>query len=1003
MASSYSQIYQYRDPVQLDISSTLGKAATFKQENYDINTSAVQQLVNQYVGTDLLRPLDQEYLGNRLKTLTNFVNQAGTMDWSRKTIANDAANYIGQALDNNVMAGIASTKSFRAHQAYMEDLKKNKPELYAVQNDWMSTRGLEDYMKSGKLGEVYRTSSYVPYTDVKKELLENSKYLKDFGVETYIDASDNNVYFKTIKTGEKITKDKANQYIDLVLGQKGKTQLMIDGIYNYKDIPEDKLKEEYNNHVGDIADNYTQSAKALRLAATNSPKLQKERYLAEANKMDDMANQTNASKGLLTDRDSIASNLYVNQFKQKWSNMLSFDRIKDWKIDDSGMQVAKHEHSVRQDTISNNFKLADLELKRQGLGIDQQKLAIEQQKLVGDLMSKGLTVDENGNIVEDVNSSRNPLNANSAEVTVTQDPKKLEKIKKQPITQIFQDYDTAWGMAIQDGSAGITAKLDDPQYSQLRKELNFEGKDAKFIINSMIVNPQDYNKLLNILDPNTKDLVRKAQGAYKQKESIKKEAQPIYDEVTRFSNGMYVTPGNKTLVKTDIRTNFNLFQGGLGLDAKGNLVKRDVRSSNTLEDRVVREIGVINSMIAQESGITDDRRQLLQQRQTDLLKTLGLSNSQYAAAKDKLIYRSTGFWEGGLNNVAKVASKVPFLISQVKMVDNAINYLNRDDSGASKSNMAGSIEKAADKSDLTNNSFFSRTNQSNNTRGVFGYMADQVTDTGRANYDINDSGNSDIKGVTEASTFMNRVNGYMKDVEEEALAKVGSTQFLNTINVDLSDKLGKSILGNIKANLPVGSEIQSDGNVQYTIDPSTGQATMIVPVKQDKEIVPMQIEIPISAVPSQILNKVNLSQKNELYSAQNPNALGYKGYAEIPTSRAEWNSKVDLMPIQERTQAVNNPPKTQEDIIKDMSFLFGKELVIQNQKEIQEILSTPVNFEMVPEEGQWTMVGKQGNSTIMRKHTGEQYMDPDLTDKLINKLGTEKIIENVKLLLKNKQ
>lgn len=994
MASSYTQIYQYRDPVQLDISSTLGKAATFKQENYDINTSAIQQLVNQYVGTDLLRDVDQEYLGNRLRTLTNFVNQSGTVDWSRKTIANDAANYIGQALDGNVMAGIASTKSFRSHQAQMEDLKKNKPELYAAQNDWMSTRDLERYMTSGQLGDMYRQGSYVPYTDVKKELLENSKYLKDFGVETYLDSSDGNVYFKTIKTGEKITKDKANQYVDLVLGEKGKTQLMIDGIYNYKDIPSQQLKKEYDNHVNDIADNYTQSAKALRLAATNSPKNLKAQYLAEADKMDDLANQTTASKGLLSDRDSIASNLYVNKFKQKWSNMLSFDRIKDWKIDDSGMQIAKFQQDVRQDDISNNFKLADLELSKQKLALDQNKLAV-------DLMKEGLKMDSNGNLVEDANSSRNPMNKG---ITATQDPKKLEEMEITPVTQIFQDYDSAWGMAIQDGSVGIKAKLDDPQYAQLRKELNFEGKDAKFIINSMIVNPNGYNKLLNILDPNTKDLIRKAQGAYKQKENIKKKSEPIYEEVKRISNGIYNTPNSNSLLNNNIKENFNLFQGGMGLDDKGNLVQKDVRKSNTIQDRAVREIGVINSMIAQEADMTDDRKQLLYQKQLDILKSLKLSNSQYAKAKEKLLYRYTGFLEGGLNNIARVATTLaPQLTAGLALTDLGVNYLNRDDSSATKSNMSGAVMDASRKSDLNTNSLIDKNNQSGNNRGVYGYMLDQFNDAGRPNYDVNDIGNTDIKGMTNASTVMTRIKGYMTSVEETALASVGTTQFLNNINVDLSSKLGKEIISNIKANLPIGSEVQTDGNAQYKIDPSTGKATLIAPVKQGKEIVPMEIEIPITGVPSQILNRVNLNQRNELYSASNPNSLGYQGYTEVPTNRSEWFSQIEKLPIQERTEAVNNPPKTQEDILKEMSFTFGKELITQNQAEIKNILDTPVNFEMVPEQGQWTVVGKQGNEVIMRTPTGQQYIDPDLTDKLINKLGTEKIIENVKLLLRNKQ
>ena len=51
MATAY-KIDTYRDPVQLDISNTLGKASTYLQQNYDVNTMQTQQLINQYSSTD---------------------------------------------------------------------------------------------------------------------------------------------------------------------------------------------------------------------------------------------------------------------------------------------------------------------------------------------------------------------------------------------------------------------------------------------------------------------------------------------------------------------------------------------------------------------------------------------------------------------------------------------------------------------------------------------------------------------------------------------------------------------------------------------------------------------------------------------------------------------------------------------------------------------------------------------------------------------------------------
>ena len=155
MATAFS-INQYRDPGHVDMSATF-KAQTYKQQLYDTNVAQTQQLINQYAGVDLMRDVDQKYLGERLNTLVNYVNQSGAQDWSRRSIANEVSNYIGQALDENVMAGIASTQRYRKQMSEIEDIKKNKPDLYSSQNEWFATRDLQRYLTSDKTRNKYKT------------------------------------------------------------------------------------------------------------------------------------------------------------------------------------------------------------------------------------------------------------------------------------------------------------------------------------------------------------------------------------------------------------------------------------------------------------------------------------------------------------------------------------------------------------------------------------------------------------------------------------------------------------------------------------------------------------------------------------------------------------------------------------------------------------------------------------------------------------------------------
>ena len=123
MATAY-KIDTYRDPVQLDISSTLGKASTYLQQNYDVNTMQTQQLINQYSNTDLLKDIDKEYLGDRLKSIVNYINESGTRDWSRKNITNEIQSYVSSAIDDKVLNAVASTKSYRKQIEEIENIKK---------------------------------------------------------------------------------------------------------------------------------------------------------------------------------------------------------------------------------------------------------------------------------------------------------------------------------------------------------------------------------------------------------------------------------------------------------------------------------------------------------------------------------------------------------------------------------------------------------------------------------------------------------------------------------------------------------------------------------------------------------------------------------------------------------------------------------------------------------------------------------------------------------------
>ncbi|MDR1019042.1 MAG: hypothetical protein LBM02_10130 [Lachnospiraceae bacterium] len=976
MASSYTNVYSYADPVQLDISNTLGKAVTYKQQQYDTNTTAIQQLVNQYAGVDLARSIDEQYLGERLGTLVNYVNQAGAMDWSRKSIYNDVSNYIGQALDSNVMAAVGSTQARRKQQAEIEDIKKNKPELYATQNEYLATLDWGRYMNSNQLGDNYRPGSYMPYTDTNKLMLDMAAKAKDFGMETYTD-DDGGIMFRTINKHEVLSKAKAQEIVDLALGAKGKQQLQIDGIYKYKDYSKDDLTKIYNDKLDHTVDNYTQSEKALRLKAASSPTEIKNRLLQEADSYAKMATDVKLQKADTSKMDSmtLAGNINMNAFIDKWTDLMAYDRVTSTNRDDSGFQLMKF-------NADREFRIADLELKK--------------KKLESDLLVAGQKLDKDGNIIKDPNAT---INASTDGVTVIQQDKKQEEVESTPITQVYADYDIAWGNAMKEGTAGIMKVMNDPANTQLKKELGFENRDAKYIVNSFIVDPNRYSKIMNHLDSNTQDLIYQANSAYKAKQDIQVNSKAISDNITRFSNAMYATPDSPTSIKR----NFNLYQGGLGIDEHGNLVKRDVRYNNTENDRKVREIGVINNQLRTGSNLDDDTRALLYHKQMDIVNSMKLTPKQRQAAIDNLIVND----KNNLNVVGQIATALfsPLLAvagGVATLGEEIYNMANYDNPKAKTNAISDWI---GDKLNRTYGAgaLFDMNHQSSNKSTLMSRAFDNIDGIFTPNEKISSIGNSDIKGIVNASEFDDRLRGDIQRVKQHAIDVKANTQFHNTINIDLSKKAGDSVISSIKAWLPIGSEIQKDGKAIYEVDINKGTGKMTVPVKDGKDIVPVEVEIPLSQLPSSITSMIDTNKNNNLYSATNPYSPGFSAYAEIPATRKEWLSQVDTMPVWQRTQAVNNPPITQEDIMKNLEIQFGKQLLQDNRKEINEIMKIPPLYNYVQENGQWTIVGKQGNEVIYRQPTGLPNFDRSVVGDKINALNTEVILQNLKALLISKQ
>lgn len=170
MASAYSRVRQYGEFLQPINVNLVGEILKTKQQQYDTNYLLVQQTMDRVANLDLIRPVDSEYLQDRLSQVNNLITQAGTLDLSSNAVATSLIKGINSAIDNNVMNAYMGTKQRRKELEEIENLRKKDPSKYNVLNYAAYNEKFEQWYDNPEAGVVYGGSTYVPYTDIDREI-----------------------------------------------------------------------------------------------------------------------------------------------------------------------------------------------------------------------------------------------------------------------------------------------------------------------------------------------------------------------------------------------------------------------------------------------------------------------------------------------------------------------------------------------------------------------------------------------------------------------------------------------------------------------------------------------------------------------------------------------------------------------------------------------------------------------------------------------------------------
>ena len=578
---------QYRDPEKLDI-SVLGKAMQYKQQNYDQNVAQTQQLVNQYAGTDLLKDVDKEYFGQRINTLVNFINESGTRDWSKKSIVNSIQNYIGGALDEKVINAIGSTKSYRNQMAAIEEIKKSKPELWSQQNQDFATRDLDRYLSSTEAGDKYQAQTYTNYKDVQKTILDNSKMLKDYGVEYHYDTVGGNAYFTRIGKKERIAPESAKEYLNMMMTPDMQNQLAIDGWYTYRNTDDKVLTEKYQGTLDATLEYNNKRKGELSLALLSAPNSKKAEIEQNIILLDKNIDDIRDKKQNQPSRDNLVNQIYQQDFYNKNVSFLSYDRVIDTFVDDSGFKVAKFDHERQNDDRDYNQKINEFNYKSQQDLIDNQfkteNLGLAKRKLDIDEKTAGLKYDkETGQYVS--------TGSNLPVTDIISEDGEVEKLDGFILAE--RDHQSNINIVGSTVAKELTTLINNPSQEKLKKTLDDSGLSEKNIIAGLVYKPDTYKNIYSLLSEDSKIAVDKARSSAMALKSVDKNLKSIRNDAQSIVKAIDTGQG-----KDNVKNIYDISNNGFIINDNGDVIKGSANNDKGHNIEATKVIAIYNSELA---------------------------------------------------------------------------------------------------------------------------------------------------------------------------------------------------------------------------------------------------------------------------------------------------------------------------------------------------------------------------------------------------------------------
>ncbi len=381
--NAYSILHNYdNQPLYSPDFNFINTALSYKQQKLDTNRAKLQNLYDQYSMLDVHNDVDKEYIEERLKSVRDITNRYASMDLSDDNFASSLMSNVHQVVDEKVVNAVISTRIIQAEDA---EWKKHKgTDKYSDLNRSyvLAKSDRRNYENIKEAGAMYKGGAgFKEYVDVGKIFMENIPKLEKVLGAKWITNGNKEGHFETLETHEGIPKEKIAAVFETMLDEKANEQLRINAWGTYDKLPDNVIKEDWDNFYQSDKDKLQNDIKNLELVIAN-PK-----YKADAPKYQERLEQTKEKLNSLEEysfeniaqtngRDVAINTLYKAKFKNQILEAYSSDNITDIKINEAQKESLYYDLKLRSEARAD----AEFNLKEKKYNLEIAKLELEAKK-----------------------------------------------------------------------------------------------------------------------------------------------------------------------------------------------------------------------------------------------------------------------------------------------------------------------------------------------------------------------------------------------------------------------------------------------------------------------------------------------------------------------------------------------------------------------------------------------------------------------------------------------